>query len=333
MKKTIIKVLVLSALVCSYSLNYGQTPALGTIANFALFTGSGSITNSGISQITGNIGSNLGAGTNFGNATQYISSGQSFFVLNPSTNGSISISESNKVTSAGGSFFKTNLVNHLRVKLNYDSSNSDELFINFREDATEGQDNFDAPKLVNASMNIASIGIDDKRYNINCLPALSGDREIALSIMGTVAASYFLVFNGVSSFAAHSVYLIDSYLKTNSQVSNGFSYPIQITSDSASIKEGRFKLIFTKSATGLASAMANQKGIIAYPNPVENMLYLDLNGSNDAEYVLFNQLGEEVLKGMLTEEKSVLNTSEWRNGVYFIRVASVNAIQTIKIIK
>lgn len=268
-----------------------------------------------------------------GNATQYISSGQAFFVLNPSTNGSIGISESHKVTSAGGAFFKTNLVNHLKVKLNYDSSNSDELFIHFREDATEGQDNFDAPKLVNASMNIASIGIDDKRYNINCLPALSGDREIALSIMGTVAASYFLVFNGVSSFAAHSVYLIDSYLKTNTQVSNGFSYPMQITSDSASIKDGRFKLLIKKSATGLASAMVSQKGIIAYPNPVENMLYLDLNGSNNAVYILFNQLGEEVLKGMLTEEKSVLNTSEWRNGAYFIRVASVNAVQTIKIIK
>jgi hypothetical protein len=333
MKITLTKFIVLFAMVCTNSLSYGQTPSLGSTVNFALFTNSGAVTNVGISQITGDIGSNLGAGTNFGNATQYISSGQSFFVLNPSTNGSISISESHKVTSAGGSFFKTNLVNHLRVKLNYDSSNSDELFIHFRVDATEGQDYFDAPKLVNASMNIASIGIDNKRYNINCLPALIAEREVALSLMGTVEANYSLIFNEVSTFKEYDIFLVDNYLKTNTQVSNGLSYPIQITSDSASLKDGRFKLIFKKSATGLASTMANQKGIIAYPNPVENMLYLDLNGSNEAEYVLFNQLGEEVLKGVFTQEKSVLNTSEWRNGVYFIRVASANAIQTIKIIK
>ncbi len=155
----------------------------------------------------------------------------------------------------------------------------------------------------------------------------------ALSIMGTVEANYSLIFNEVSTFKEYDIFLVDSYLKTNTQVSNGFSYPIQIISDSASLKDGRFKLIFKKSATGLASTMANQKGIIAYPNPVEHVLYIDLNGSNNAEYVLFNQLGEEMLKGVFTEEKSVLNTSEWRNGVYFIRVASANVIQTIKIIK
>lgn len=54
-------------MVCSYKLNYGQAPSLGTTSNFAIFTGSGAVTNVGISQITGHVGSNVGAGTNFGN--------------------------------------------------------------------------------------------------------------------------------------------------------------------------------------------------------------------------------------------------------------------------
>ncbi|TSJ45739.1 ice-binding family protein [Fluviicola chungangensis] len=44
-----------------------QAPDLGTTANFALFSTSGAITNTGLSQITGNVGSNNGPITGFGN--------------------------------------------------------------------------------------------------------------------------------------------------------------------------------------------------------------------------------------------------------------------------
>jgi len=45
----------------------GQVPNLGAAGSFALFTTNGAITNTGISQITGNIGSNAGGSTGFGN--------------------------------------------------------------------------------------------------------------------------------------------------------------------------------------------------------------------------------------------------------------------------
>jgi hypothetical protein len=44
-----------------------QAPTLGTTANFSLFSTSGAITNTGLSQITGNVGSNNGPVTGFGN--------------------------------------------------------------------------------------------------------------------------------------------------------------------------------------------------------------------------------------------------------------------------
>jgi len=56
--------LALLALPATY---YGQAPTLGTTANFELFTSVGAISNTGISQITGNVGSNSGSSTNFGN--------------------------------------------------------------------------------------------------------------------------------------------------------------------------------------------------------------------------------------------------------------------------
>jgi formylmethanofuran dehydrogenase subunit C len=52
-----------------------QAPTLGTAADFSLFTTSGAVTNTGLSQITGNVGSNNGPVTGFGNVNGTMHSG------------------------------------------------------------------------------------------------------------------------------------------------------------------------------------------------------------------------------------------------------------------
>ena len=47
--------------------NFGQSINLGTAANFVLFSTNGSVSNTGISQLTGNVGTNNGSSTGFGN--------------------------------------------------------------------------------------------------------------------------------------------------------------------------------------------------------------------------------------------------------------------------
>jgi gliding motility-associated-like protein len=60
-------VIILTLLLLTINI-YGQTPPpLGVAADFALFTTNGAVTNVGISQITGNVGTNSGASTGFGN--------------------------------------------------------------------------------------------------------------------------------------------------------------------------------------------------------------------------------------------------------------------------
>lgn len=44
-----------------------QAPVLGTTANFALFSTNGAVSNTGLSHLTGNVGTNNGSSTNFGN--------------------------------------------------------------------------------------------------------------------------------------------------------------------------------------------------------------------------------------------------------------------------
>ncbi|MDO9512759.1 MAG: ice-binding family protein [Bacteroidales bacterium] len=47
--------------------NFAQAPNLGTAADFVLFSTNGAVSNSGISQLTGNVGTNNGSSTAFGN--------------------------------------------------------------------------------------------------------------------------------------------------------------------------------------------------------------------------------------------------------------------------
>jgi len=67
MKKNLQNKLIVLLLLLSQNAFFGQTIDLGTASNFVLFTTVGAVTNTGISHITGNVGSNSGAGTGFGN--------------------------------------------------------------------------------------------------------------------------------------------------------------------------------------------------------------------------------------------------------------------------
>ena len=65
--KLILRLATAIALLGFPNLGKAQAPALGTAANFVLFTSVGAVSNTGISQITGNVGTNSGSSTAFGN--------------------------------------------------------------------------------------------------------------------------------------------------------------------------------------------------------------------------------------------------------------------------
>ncbi len=65
--KKLLNVLMAVLLFLIPNVNYGQAPNLGTAANFVLFTSVGAVTNTGITMATGNVGTNSGSTTGFGN--------------------------------------------------------------------------------------------------------------------------------------------------------------------------------------------------------------------------------------------------------------------------
>ena len=67
MKRKLHIVLIALMLLLISIVNFAQAPNLGTAANFVLFSTNGAVSNTGFSHLTGNVGTNNGSSTAFGN--------------------------------------------------------------------------------------------------------------------------------------------------------------------------------------------------------------------------------------------------------------------------
>ncbi len=67
MKTRLLTTVIVFALLFMQNLSYSQAPTLGSAANFVLFSSVGAVTNTGITHLTGNVGTNSGSSTGFGN--------------------------------------------------------------------------------------------------------------------------------------------------------------------------------------------------------------------------------------------------------------------------
>ncbi len=73
--KTKLLLLITIVILSFPKVHFGQAPNLGTAADFVLFTSAGAVGNTGISQVTGNVGTNSGAITGFGNVNGVMHNG------------------------------------------------------------------------------------------------------------------------------------------------------------------------------------------------------------------------------------------------------------------
>lgn len=79
---------------------------------------------------------------------------------------------------------------------------------------------------------------------------------------------------------------------------------------------------------------SNNKNLLLYPNPVSSVLTVVLpKESGPAEIVLFNNLGQVVLRETVSQSNPTVNLSGFSSGVYSYRLLSGNAAYTGKVIK
>lgn len=70
------------------------------------------------------------------------------------------------------------------------------------------------------------------------------------------------------------------------------------------------------------------------PNPAKNKLNIQLPIANDdVSLEIFDVLGKKVYRGLLTRLESSINVSNWKSGVYLVRVSDGKSTQTKRFIK
>ncbi|EPR72084.1 Subtilisin-like serine protease [Winogradskyella psychrotolerans RS-3] len=73
---------------------------------------------------------------------------------------------------------------------------------------------------------------------------------------------------------------------------------------------------------------------IFYPNPVKSNLNIVLPSTvNQLEVSVYNQLGQEILNQVITENSKTINVSSFTAGIYLIRFSTQNISKTLKFIK
>jgi hypothetical protein len=77
------------------------------------------------------------------------------------------------------------------------------------------------------------------------------------------------------------------------------------------------------------------ENISIYPNPIINMLNVNIGSNSNLNYSIFNITGQIILKGSFVKYNNRVNFSELSKGIYFLQVldTQLNKQNTYKLIK
>jgi len=129
-----------------------------------------------------------------------------------------------------------------------------------------------------------------------------------------------------------------SYLWSNSATTMSISItPTTTTIYSITVNDGlcssSASITQNVSACTAVNEIHENNRALVYPNPFNNSfeIQLDFNTSSDKKMLMniYNVLGEIILSTTISENHTKINTNEWRNGTYFIKLNN----QVYKIIK
>jgi hypothetical protein len=194
------------------------------------------------------------SGSTFG-GSRYISMGQAYFI-HASGAPTFTVREAIKVNGVQPTFFRTGgSSDNLRITLVENQTHQDQLLLQFNVDqATENFDkDFDAHKFPSDTLlSLYSLTADKKRLAINAMGNASGgcSRDVTLGLGGVRPGDYSMRFNEVESFSTPAnMYLVDKFAgKSFNITASGSIYNFQVTADSASFGESRFRIVFLQTA-------------------------------------------------------------------------------------
>jgi hypothetical protein len=202
--------------------------------------------------------------------------------------------------------------------------NSDETVVYFSENALNGFDRYDAPKMSNGNPGIPEIFtiIDDERIVINSMPTIPFDTPIEVGFMAGNSSSFSIIANEITNLPdGVKLILSDHVTMIETDLTDGTS-SYQFASDDKSID--RFSLIFRSPSTFTALHELNQSNARVYINSA-NQIVIDT--TEECHFVIYNAIGQKVIEGITAKDQTIVDVKTLIGGVngygmYVVRIAN-----------
>lgn len=301
-------------LSCGLPILNGPTePSLETTECFVLFTASGALTNTGISLVTGNIGTDNGATTGF---------------VATDVTGTIHAAPNTATATCASDL--TDVHAYL---------NTLPIDIELMYPATLGNKLVLTPHtyLLDAATAITDTLFLNAQGNANAVFVLSITGALTTSVGATVylmneaqAKNVYWVVNGNVSLNSDSKF-VGTIISDNGEIDMAMGAYLN---GRALTTGGIFS---TNNITAIAptscdilsiSSSIETNNIAVYPNPFSNSFHIDLNNISSTEKIqvnIYNVVGELVLNTSLTNQHNTVEASNLPSGIYFYKVFNQNS--------
>lgn len=300
-------------------------PVLGTAACYAIFSGNGAVYNSGITHVTGDIGSNNGSATGY----------NSLFV-----NGAIHpIPDGSTAQCAADLAVAYTYINTLPydIELLYPAQFGNSLVLTPHTYLMDGAATFTDTVFLNAQGNTNAVfviqingALTTSTYSNVVLMNGAQAKNVYWKIEGAVSINNYSVFRGtiICNNGALGAFNTGVTLDGRSLTTTGAVTTTAINAVAPAIPFG--------CGTVGISFPANKKMITVYPNPFTSSINIMINDAsqiNSTEMLIYNVLGEEIIHKSITKHLTTIDTGNLPTGLYFYKIEANNkTIETGKLI-
>ena len=206
--------------------------------------------------------------------------------------------------------------------------NTDEALVYFNDNASNGYDVFDSPKMTNGNAAIPEIYTlaGTEHLVINGLKNVPLNEEIPLGFSTGTSNTFTIKATEFKDFATDTkVILKDKLLNKEQDLSAGVDY--SFSSDITAANNTRFALIFktTSIATGFVDVTAGVNPLV-YVNTDNQIVVTNTVADETGSVLVYNSVGQKVYTQKLQNSSTVLNY-QLQQGVYLIAVT--NAGRTV----
>ncbi len=258
-----------------------------------------------------------------------IAMGQAFWVKANNTPTSLTIHEQAKTSALNGKFYRTLQEEPTQLKVNLSGDGiTDVAYLKINPKATIDFDHrYDGHKLKNETINIYFIDASSRTLAMHTLPEIGNDEIVKMGVEVHQPGIYRLSFSGLRNLDEGEWYLADRFEKQHWQIIEDASYEFEIGDASKAI-HNRFYLTRSKEH----NAASLKELVELYPNPVKDVLKVQLATSTTSTLSLLNSLGNICWTGTGSSLVNI-DMNHLPPGLYLLRVELGGEVEIVKVVK